>query len=184
MSRNDTVARCSVETPIGTLVLTATGHGLSRVDLAGNGRRLDLQPSDGSASQHLEIAKRAFEAYFAGTREAFVDITLVPEGTPFQQAVWRGLRTIPYGETISYRTLAERVGKPSAVRAVGLANGRNPLPIVVPCHRVVGADGTLTGFGLGIRVKAWLLVHEGAAAPFRTRITPGTHITPPAGTLF
>ena len=105
---------------------------------------------------------------------------VAPEGTDFQRAVWSALRTIPEGTTISYRELAERIGKPDAVRAVGLANGRNPIPIVVPCHRVIGTDRSLTGFGLGVAVKAWLLVHEHAAEPFPAGVTAATRVVAPA----
>ena len=105
-------------------------------------------------------AARQLRAYFAGERSDF-DIPLSPEGTEFQRRVWHELERIPYGCTISYGELAKRVGNPKASRAVGAANGANPLPIVVPCHRVIGADGTLTGFGAGIDVKAKLLEIEG-----------------------
>jgi methylated-DNA-[protein]-cysteine S-methyltransferase len=105
---------------------------------------------------------------------------VAPEGTAFQRTVWTALREIPEGTTISYRELADRIGKPDAVRAVGLANGRNPTPIIVPCHRVIGADGALTGFGLGLPVKAWLLVHERAAAPFPPNLTASTRVVAPA----
>ncbi|HEX7610606.1 MAG TPA: methylated-DNA--[protein]-cysteine S-methyltransferase, partial [Solirubrobacteraceae bacterium] len=98
-------------------------------------------------------------AYFAGTLTEF-DVQLELAGTDFQREVWQALRAIPYGETISYGELAQRVGKPSASRAVGLANGRNPIAIIVPCHRVIGADGSLTGYGGGLARKAWLLEHE------------------------
>jgi len=126
---------------------------------------------------HLRRAERALERYFAGSAEAFNELTLAADGTAFQRSVWEALRTIPAGTAISYRALAERIGKPKAVRAVGLANGRNPLPIIVPCHRVIGADRRLTGFGLGIAVKAWLLVHEGAAAPFPEPVTAATRVS-------
>jgi len=101
------------------------------------------------------------EEYFAGKRRHF-ELALRPEGTRFQLEVWNALRQIPYGETISYKELAERVGNPAGTRAVGAANGRNPLPIVVPCHRVIGSDGSLTGFGGGLATKKWLLELERA----------------------
>ena len=97
--------------------------------------------------------------YFAGDRQTF-DVPLAPRGTEFQLAAWLALRTIPYGETVSYGEQARRLGDARKARAVGAANGRNPLPIIVPCHRVVGANGHLTGFGGGIECKAWLLDHE------------------------
>jgi methylated-DNA-[protein]-cysteine S-methyltransferase len=99
------------------------------------------------------------EAYFAGSRETF-DVPLDLQGTDFQRRVWAGLLEIPYGETMSYGELARRVARPGASRAVGLANGRNPVAIIVPCHRVIGADGTLTGYGGGLDRKVWLLDHE------------------------
>ena len=107
---------------------------------------------------------RQLDEYFAGTRTAF-DLPLRLHGTAFQVEVWEQLRRIPYGETISYGELAKRVDRPEAARAVGAANGQNPIAIVVPCHRVIGADGSLTGFGGGLHVKRFLLEHEGALLP-------------------
>ena len=98
-------------------------------------------------------------AYFDGTLHTF-SLPLAFTGTPFQREVWEALRQIPYGATCSYAQLAERIGRPDAVRAVGAANGQNPIPIIVPCHRVIGANGTLTGFGGGLPMKKWLLAHE------------------------
>ena len=115
----------------------------------------------------LQQAADELGEYFAGTRVDF-DVPLDPRGTAFQLAAWSALRTIPYGETVSYGEQAKRLGDPGKARAVGAANGRNPLPIIVPCHRVVGANGHLTGFGGGIETKAWLLDHEQAV---RTRDT-------------
>ena len=105
-------------------------------------------------------ARRALEAYFAGNLDAISALPTATNGTEFQRAVWDALRRIPTGRTISYGDLARDIGRPSAVRAVGLANGANPIAIVVPCHRVIGADGTLTGYGGGLRRKQWLLAHE------------------------
>jgi methylated-DNA-[protein]-cysteine S-methyltransferase len=98
--------------------------------------------------------------YFAGKRQIF-DIPLALRGTEFQLAVWNELLRIPYGDTITYAELAQRIGRPSAIRAVGAANGANPIPVIVPCHRVIGSNGTLTGYGGGIQRKQWLLAHEG-----------------------
>jgi methylated-DNA-[protein]-cysteine S-methyltransferase len=111
----------------------------------------------------LDEARRQLEAYFAGELREF-DLPLAPEGSEFQLRVWEQLRAIPYGETISYGELARRVGDPAAARAVGLANGRNPLPVIVPCHRVIGADGALTGFGGGLERKRRLLELEAGVA--------------------
>src|SRR5690606_32152543 len=102
---------------------------------------------------------RQLDAYFRGTLRTF-DLPLAPQGTPFQQTVWEALRHIPYGQTVSYGELARRVGRPAAVRAVGLANGSNPIAIVIPCHRVIGANGTLTGYGGGLPTKQALLALE------------------------
>jgi methylated-DNA-[protein]-cysteine S-methyltransferase len=107
--------------------------------------------------------RAAFERYFAGDRMALKAVPWRTGGTEFQRKVWNALTTIPVGETWSYAQLAAAIGKPKAVRAVGLANGANPIPIVVPCHRVIGANGSLTGFGGGLERKRWLLRHEGAA---------------------
>ena len=106
--------------------------------------------------------RQAFERYFAGDRTALKAVAWRTGGTEFQRKVWAALTTIPVGETWSYAQLAAAIGKPKAVRAVGLANGANPIPIVVPCHRVIGANGSLTGFGGGLDRKRWLLRHEGA----------------------
>ena len=109
-------------------------------------------------------ARRQLQEYFEGTRRSF-DLRLAPEGTAFQRRVWEELRRIPYGETISYRELAGRIGQPTAMRAVGLANGRNPIAVVVPCHRVIGADGSLTGYGGGLDRKRYLLGLERGQTP-------------------
>jgi methylated-DNA-[protein]-cysteine S-methyltransferase len=107
--------------------------------------------------------RQAFERYFDGDAKALKDVPWTTGGTEFQRKVWKALTTIPVGETWSYAQLAAAIGKPKAVRAVGLANGANPVPIVIPCHRVIGANGSLTGFGGGLERKRWLLRHEGAA---------------------
>lgn len=149
----------TVETPIGPLTLVAGDHALLEVRFD-NGP--PLTPDDGADDpQHPVLAKaaRQLDEYFDGTRLDF-DVPLEPIGTPFQLAAWRGLTTIAYGETVSYGEQARRLGHDGKARAIGAANGRNPLPIIVPCHRVVGSDGGLTGFGGGIETKAWLLHHE------------------------
>lgn len=114
---------------------------------------------DGAAPSAIT---RSLHAYFAGAHDALATIPTATGGTPFQRSVWSALRRIPAGETISYATLAARIGKPGAYRAVGMANGANPIAIVVPCHRVIGADKRLAGFGGGLHRKQWLLAHEGA----------------------
>jgi methylated-DNA-[protein]-cysteine S-methyltransferase len=158
-----------VPSPVGDLLLAAEDAGLTGVCFAPHAGRygpaadwLPAERAAGSAPASVLAAARAqLDAYFAGERTAF-DLPLAPRGTPFQQRVWSALREIAFGETISYLELARRVGDVRAVRAVGGANGRNPIPVIVPCHRVIGADGSLTGFGGGIERKRWLLRHEGA----------------------
>ena len=111
------------------------------------------------AEQHLDQAERELAEYFEGTRRSF-DVALDPDGTPFQRSAWQVLRTIPYGATMSYGEQAAALGDPNRARAVGAANGRNPISIIVPCHRVVASSGALTGFAGGLDTKQWLLAHE------------------------
>jgi methylated-DNA-[protein]-cysteine S-methyltransferase len=115
-----------------------------------------------TAHEPLDLT-REISRYFAGELNAIDELPVKTDGTAFQQEVWRELRRIPCGATISYGQLAKKIGRPAAVRAVGLANGSNPVALVVPCHRVIGSDGSLTGYGGGIERKSWLLRHEGAA---------------------
>jgi methylated-DNA-[protein]-cysteine S-methyltransferase len=118
-----------------------------------------------TTSRSTRTIREHFEAYFAGDLHAIDDIPVALDGTTFQQSVWTALRDIPAGTTTTYGALARRIGVPAAVRAVGAANGANPIPIVLPCHRVIGANGTLTGYGSGLPRKAWLLQHEGVQMP-------------------
>jgi methylated-DNA-[protein]-cysteine S-methyltransferase len=152
-----------VESPVGPLTLIARDGLLS-------GLHMQDQRHAPTPSQEWQRDDDGFEdvvaqldAYFAGTLTEF-DLPLAMAGTDFQRRVWAALREIPYGETISYGELARWVGSPGAARAVGLANGRNPVGIIVPCHRVIGADGSLTGYGGGLPRKVWLLEHEAAHA--------------------
>jgi methylated-DNA-[protein]-cysteine S-methyltransferase len=149
-----------VASPVGPLTLVAEDAGLVGLYMHDQRHRpdLDLAGAGGSegAAAVLAAAAAQLEAYFAGELTTF-DLPLAPHGTAFQQRVWSALRDIPYGETESYGALAQRIGSPGASRAVGLANGRNPIGIVVPCHRVVGADGSLTGYGGGLPRKRFLL---------------------------
>ncbi|MGQ0618512.1 MAG: methylated-DNA--[protein]-cysteine S-methyltransferase [Panacagrimonas sp.] len=151
-------ARCHARmpSPIGELLLVGEGDAL--VGLYMIERKND--PALGLCDDaRLSVARQQLEAYFAGRRTSF-ELELRPMGTDFQRKVWAALREIPFGETISYGELARRIGQPSASRAVGLANGQNPISIIVPCHRVIGANGSLTGYGGGIERKRWLLAHE------------------------
>ncbi|HSC27932.1 MAG TPA: methylated-DNA--[protein]-cysteine S-methyltransferase [Vicinamibacterales bacterium] len=151
-----------VESPVGTLLLAASDDGLCAVEFHAS-RHLVPRRGAWRDGGHplLDAARSQLREYFDGRRRSF-DLPLAPEGTAFQRQVWLALGTIPYGRTISYTELAARVGRPTATRAVGAANGRNPLPIVLPCHRVIGANGSLTGFGGGLPVKRFLLELEGA----------------------
>ena len=144
-----------IGTPIGNLVARGDGTGLSGVDFADAPADARWERDDDA---FVEVA-RQLRAYFAGELTAF-DLQLAPGGTPFQRRVWDALQAIPYGATTTYARLAERLEQPRAVRAVGHANGRNPISIIIPCHRVVGADGGLTGYGGGLERKRWLLAHE------------------------
>lgn len=149
-----------VTTAIGDLLAARNDDGaITRIHFTGATAPADWRRDDAAFAD----AREQLHAYFAGELQEF-SLPLAPAGTPFQQSVWTALRSIPYGETRSYLDIANAVGKPSACRAVGAANGANPLPIVVPCHRVIGANGTLTGFGGGIEVKRRLLALEGAGA--------------------
>lgn len=156
----NTVAKTTtVESPIGRLTLVSEDGFLTRLDMEGRthpATTCEYWERDDSAFGEV-IAQ--LDAYFAGDLQRF-DVPLRPAGTEFQRRVWAALQQIPYGRTASYGQLADRVGNPKACRAVGLANGRNPIGIIVPCHRVIGADGTLTGYGGGLQRKRWLLDHE------------------------
>ena len=157
-----------VESPVGELLLAGDDTGLRLVNFQTGRHRVSPRSLWTMDRRPLEEAVRQLRAYFDGGLKTF-DLALSPDGTSFQLAVWRALQEIPYGETISYGELARRVGKPQASRAVGAANGRNPLPIVVPCHRVIGGDGSLTGYGGGLQIKRALLDlerrHSGTRLP-------------------
>jgi methylated-DNA-[protein]-cysteine S-methyltransferase len=150
-----------VPSPIGPLTLTAEGGALTAIDFGAPAGFVDGASPEGAfpADPVLTEAARQLAAYFAGELRDF-DLPLRPSGTPFQLTVWEALRRIPYGETVSYGELAVSIGRPAAARAVGSANHHNPLAIVVPCHRVIGADGTLTGYAGGLSIKSALLALE------------------------
>ena len=160
-----------LDTPIGPLLLVASDAGLRavlwpgedgsrvRIPLGGEPGAGGADAVDGAASGHLDRAAAQLAEYFAGTRRTF-EVALDPVGTPFQLRAWQALRDIPYGRTSSYREQATALGDPRKARAVGGANRRNPISVIVPCHRVVGRSGALTGFAGGLDTKAWLLAHE------------------------
>ena len=158
-----------LNTPIGEMLIVTDQNGnLRAVDWADYEPRMLrlLRLHYGQSGFRLDLARnpndvaRTISSYFEGDLAAIDTLLVETGGTPFQRSVWRALREIPCGTTISYMRLAERIGKPAAVRAVGAANGSNPVGVVVPCHRVIGADGSLTGYGGGIERKRWLLEHE------------------------
>jgi methylated-DNA-[protein]-cysteine S-methyltransferase len=154
-----TTCYTQIESPLGPLLLATDDAGLRHI-LFAKGRQ-PAQPESSWKEDRAPLKEtiRQLHAYFAGELENF-DLQLAPEGTPFQLGVWRSLCDIPYGETISYGELAGRIGNPKASRAVGLANGSNPIPIVIPCHRVIGSNGKLTGYGGGLPIKEKLLALE------------------------
>jgi methylated-DNA-[protein]-cysteine S-methyltransferase len=167
-----------VETPLGPMLLIAEGGSLRALEFGDDEDRLlrDVRRQEGAAVGFVPADDPAglssrLRAYFAGEIEIFDDVPVRAGGTPFQRVVWAALRGIPPGQTTSYGQLAARLGRPGASRAVGLANGANPVAIAVPCHRVIGADGTLTGYGGGLERKRWLLEHERACLAAAGRST-------------
>jgi methylated-DNA-[protein]-cysteine S-methyltransferase len=167
-----------IDTPIGEMLIVADRQGnLRAVDWAEHetGMCRSLRLHYGENGYSFESARNphglthAIRRYFAGELTAIDTLPVQTGGTPFQRAVWRASRSIPCGTTVSYAKLAEQIGRPSAVRAVGLANGSNPVGVVAPCHRVIGANGSLTGYGRGIERKSWLLEHEGSAPTMRRK---------------
>ena len=147
---------CYTNTPIGDLLLAGDGAGLSMIGFPRGKMRRDPEPDWIFSEKPFAEARRQLGEYFAGERKEF-DLPLQLSGTDFQVQVLEELQRIPYGETTSYGAIAKRIGRPRAMRAVGAANGRNPIPIVIPCHRVIGSSGDLTGFGGGLDTKAALL---------------------------
>lgn len=148
-----------LDSPLGRLLLAADAAGLCAIEFEGPQQAALIQSDWRLGGACLDAPLAQLRAYFTGERRDF-ELRLAPAGTPFRQRVWRELARIPYAQTLSYGELARRIGKPQASRAVGAANGANPLPIVLPCHRVIGADGSLTGYGGGVWIKKWLLAHE------------------------
>ena len=160
-----TIYTTTTPTPVGTLRITVDERGtLLRIELPAHegkdkGRSTKARADEVEDGTRCAHVIRQLDEYFAGRRTAF-DLQLGSEGPEFQRKAWSALEKIPFGKTRSYQEQAQKIGKPTAMRAVGAANGRNPIPIVVPCHRVIGKDGSLTGFGGGIDCKQWLLEHE------------------------
>ena len=154
---------CLIASPLGELLLMASDAGLSGLYMSPHSSRPDYVTQATARPDHavLSTTTRQLQEYFGGQRKQF-DLPLAAQGSEFQKTVWQALMTIPYGKTCSYGALAQKIGSPKAARAVGLANGRNPISIIVPCHRVIGADGSMTGYGGGVPNKRFLLNLEGA----------------------
>ena len=150
-----------VDTPLGPLRVVGTARGLTEVGFTEGDRPVQKGPAQQEVPELLVETNRQLQEYFEGQRQHFT-LPLAPRGTAFQQRVWQELRKIPWGTTTTYRDIAQRIGQPTAVRAVGSANGRNPVAIVIPCHRVIGSDGSLTGYAGGLATKRRLLQLEGA----------------------
>lgn len=156
-----------LETPHGRMLLVSSEKGLCGVHFVGQKHYPKLDRAWQRDPAALEQAKRELTEYFAGARKRF-ELRLDPQGTPFQRAVWREIAKVACGETISYAELARRAGYPGSARAAGAATGRNPLGVIVPCHRIVGSDGSLTGYAGGLSKKTALLALEGAATSLRS----------------
>jgi len=146
----------TMNTPAGTLVIQASAQGITQVDF------IEAEPASVYPNELTKRCKQQLREYFEGKRKTF-DLPLDQQGTSFQKSIWKSLLKIPFGRAVSYRDIADMVNNRKAVRAVGAANGKNPIAIIVPCHRVIGADRSLTGYAGGIERKAWLLKHEGIA---------------------
>jgi len=160
-----TLTARNIDSPIGTLTIVVSDDGVRALLMSTESPDRIALGEEVAVGEHplLDAAADQLGEYFAGARTDF-DLPLDPHGTDFQLRAWQALRTIPYGETVSYGEQARRVGDANKARAVGAANGKNPISIIVPCHRVIGADGSLTGFGGGVETKAWLLAHERGAS--------------------
>lgn len=151
----------TMDSPLGPICIAGTDQGLTRVDFQHGIRPVEPLPGWQENPGILAEAVCQLQEYFQGTRQTF-SLSLAPIGTPFQQQVWQELQRIPFGSTLTYQELAQRIGKPKGARAVGSANGCNPIAIIIPCHRVVGRDGQLRGYASGLPIKQRLLQHEGA----------------------
>lgn len=152
----------SMDSPLGKLVLKADGDSIASIHINLNGDNLQDLPENSTGQllpACLASCKIQLEEYFQGTRKQF-DLPLSPRGTPFQKRVWAELQCIPFGQTISYLELARKLGDPKVIRASGTANGKNPIAIIIPCHRVIGSNGDLVGYAGGLANKKWLLAHE------------------------
>jgi methylated-DNA-[protein]-cysteine S-methyltransferase len=154
-----TIRYCHTDTPLGTILLTGNGGALSGLYFTGHEHSRTVGATWEEDEAPFSSVRHQLDEYFDGRRTGF-DVKIALRGSPFELTVWEALQGIPYGTTVSYGEIAGRIGRPKAARAVGAANGRNPVSIIVPCHRVIGADASLTGYGWGVERKAWLIDHE------------------------
>ena len=157
--RNDAAYYCVIQSPVGRVLLAGTAQALTHISFQDGRHPITPNPGWVYADRPLQQPIRQLKEYFSGKRKTF-RIGLAPKGTPFQLKVWQALRAIPYGRTTSYGQIAKAIGNPKAARAIGAANGQNPLSIIVPCHRVIGSNGKLVGYGGGLSIKEALLTHE------------------------
>ncbi|MCY4131276.1 MAG: methylated-DNA--[protein]-cysteine S-methyltransferase [Nitrospira sp.] len=162
--RRDVVSYCIVRSPVGRILLAGNAHTLTHLSFQDGRHPVEPDPRWIYAEKPFQRPIRQLHEYFSGKRKTFT-IKLAPQGTPFQQRVWQALRAIPYGRTLSYGQIAKAIGQPTASRAVGAANGQNPISIIVPCHRVIGSNGNLVGYGGGLSIKETLLTHESNHQP-------------------
>lgn len=162
--RRDAVSYCVMQSPVGRLLLAGNAHTLTHLSFQDGRHPMEPDPRWTYTEKPFQRPIRQLKEYFSGKRKTFT-INLAPQGTPFQQRVWQALQAIPYGRTLSYGQIAKAIGKPKASRAVGAANGQNPVSILVPCHRVIGSNGNLVGYGGGLAIKETLLAHESRHRP-------------------
>ena len=162
--QRDAVSYCVMPSPVGRILLAGNARILTHLSFQDGRHPTVPDPRWTYSEKPFQRPMRQLKEYFSGKRKTFT-ITLAPQGTPFQQRVWQALQTIPYGRTLSYGQIAKAIGKPKAARAVGAANGQNPISIIVPCHRVIGSNGKLVGYGGGLSIKETLLAHEGRHQP-------------------
>ena len=162
--RRDATFYCVMQSPVGRILLAGNARVLTHLSFQDGRHPIDPDPRWTYSEKPFQRPIRQLNEYFSGKRNTFT-INLAPQGTPFQQRVWQALQTIPYGQTLSYAQIAKAIGKPTAARAVGAANGQNPVSIIVPCHRVIGSNGKLVGYGGGLSIKEALLAHESRPRP-------------------
>ncbi len=170
-ARRDAISYCVMQSPVGRLLLAGNAHALTHLSFQDGRQPTKPDPQWTYSETPFQQPIQQLKEYFFGKRKTFT-IKLAPKGTPFQQKVWQALLSIPYGQTLSYGQIAQAIGKPKAVRAVGAANGQNPVSIIVPCHRVIGSNGNLVGYGGGLSIKEALLTHENTHRPLRKALGP------------